>query len=100
MAVLSVFADDSNVFVSGTSLLNVFYCFTNKNIIENVHGACNSVLRSLQCVSRYSSVKCLYITCQTCLQCVSLYQYLFISKYIYRSLNDQKPLSSRATCTL
>ena len=38
------------------------YCLTNKNIIESLHVACNRVLRSLQCVSRYSSVKSLYNT--------------------------------------
>lgn len=76
------------------------YCLTNKNIIESLHVACNRVLRSLQCVSRYSSVKSLYTKYNTLP--ISLLGNLYISKFIYRSLNDQNgQLSLRnAACQL
>ena len=60
------------------------YGFTNKNIIESLHVACNRVLRSLQCVSRYSSVKSLYISYNTLP--ISLLCNMYICKFIFRSL--------------
>ena len=56
------------------------YCLTNKNIIESLHVACNRVLRSLQCVSRYSSVKSLYTKYNTLP--MSLLSNLYMSKFI------------------
>ena len=82
----------------GYSIIQV-YCFANKNIIDSLHVACNRVHRSLQGVSRYSSVKSLYTTYNTLP--ISLLGNLYISKFIYRSLNQNGQLSlHNATCKL
>ena len=71
------------------------YSVTNNSVIEPLHISCNRVLRALQSVDRYYSVKKLYANYNALP--VHLLGNLYIGKLVYKSFDRQRNPMANST---
>ena len=68
------------------------YGNTSWNVLQPLHNACNRVLRTLLCLSRFSHVKDMYLTYNVLP--INLLHKLCVAKIIHKSINNNAIMST------